>query len=363
MRIVDISKVEPGMDIAKTIYSDKGDVLLRKGTILKRTYIRKLEEKNIPAIYINDELSEDIEIEDVVSMETQLKATNKIKDVFESTKPKSKNKKPMLSSENYFEIKKIIDIILNEITGNKGVMFNMVEVLSTDLYTYKHSVNVAILSLMVAKELGGYTNNQLINIGIGSLLHDLGKTQIDDTILHKKGKLTKKEFREIKKHPVIGYSLIKDNPEISPYVKTIVLMHHEKLDGSGYPLQVKDEKFHKHVRIVATADIFDALITDRVYREKMPIYKGLELVASFVPNKLDEEIFNVLRKKIAPFPPGTAVILNTGEKGLVTKVHASQPTRPIIKIIYNKSGEKEREFKVVNLMEELTLFVEDRTLL
>lgn len=363
MRIIDITKVKPGMEIGKTIYSDKGDVLLRKGTVLKETYIKNLHLKNIPAIYINDEISEEIQIEEIVSLETQVRATTKIKEVFLETKPTFKNKNPILSTKNYFEVKKMIDLILAEINGNKGIMFNMVEVLSTDLYTYKHSVNVAILSLMVAKELGIFTIEQLKNIGIGALLHDLGKTQIDDAILHKPGKLTQTEFNEMKKHPVIGYTMLKDNIAISPYVKTIVLMHHEKLDGTGYPLQVKANKFHKHVRVVATVDIFDALITDRVYRKKMPIYKSLELVASLVPNKLDEEIFNILRKKIAPFPPGTAVLLNTGEKGLVTKVFASQPTRPIIKVVLDKNNNYIKELKVLDLMKELTIFIEDRTLL
>jgi len=272
MRIIDIDNLKPNMRIGKTIYSEHGDILLSKNTLLKNSYIKRLKEKNIPAIYIDDELSKGISSDSVVSLETTIKAIKTIKGIFDSIDPgKKDNNNKIINQETYSVLKNTIEKIISEIRNNHELSFNMVELLSTDLYTYTHSVNVTILSLMIAKEVG-YLEKDQLKIGMGCLLHDIGKVMVDDEILHKKGVLTKVEFLHVRKHSEYGYEMIKDNSSLSVIAKNITLLHHEKLDGSGYPHQLKGEEIKRHVRIATIADIFDAVTSNRVYNKAWIIH-------------------------------------------------------------------------------------------
>jgi HD-GYP domain-containing protein (c-di-GMP phosphodiesterase class II) len=262
------------MQIGKTIYSENGDVLLAKNTILKASYIERLKEKNIPAIYIEDELSKGIDSKSVVSLETKVKAIKTIKGIYEGIDPRKKDLgKTIINKEAYIILKNTIEKIIEEIKNNSDLSFNMVELLSTDLYTYTHSVNVTILSLMLANAVG-YSESDQFKIGMGCLLHDVGKVMVDDKILHKKGALNKEEFLHMRKHSEFGHEMLKDNNALTAITKNIVLLHHEKLDGSGYPYQLKGDEIKKHVRISTIADIFDAVTSERVYSKELPIYKG-----------------------------------------------------------------------------------------
>jgi putative nucleotidyltransferase with HDIG domain len=357
MRIIDIDHIKPNMRIGKTIYSENGDTLLAKNTLLKARYIKRLKEKNIPAIYIDDELSKGIESESVVSIETKIKAINTIKGIYDSIDPTKKdNNKKIINQETYMRLKNTIEKIMDEIKNNHDLSFNMVELLSTDLYTYTHSVNVTILSLMISHALG-YSKADQFKIGMGCLLHDIGKVLVDDEILHKPGALSASEFRKMRKHSEDGYDMIKDNDALTAITKNIVLLHHEKLDGSGYPYQLKGDEIKRHVRISTIADIFDAVTSNRVYSKEIPVYKGLELVASYAPTKIDEELYHILSKKIAPYPMGTSVELSNQYKGIVFELNKDHPTRPVVKAIYNEKGEAIKEALMIDLMKDLTLFI------
>jgi len=357
MRIIDIDDIKPNMQIGKTIYSENGDVLLAKDTFLRQSYIERLKEKNIPAIYIEDELSKGINSQSVVSLETKVKAIQTIKGIYDAIDPTKKNLgKTIINEGAYLSLKDTIEKIIDEIKRNRELSFNMVELLSTDLYTYTHSVNVTILSLMLSNELG-YCDDDQFKIGMGCLLHDIGKVMIDDKILHKKGALSKEEFLHMRKHSEYGHEMLKDNNGLTAITKNIVLLHHEKLDGSGYPYQLKGDEIKRHVRIATIADIFDAITSERVYSKELPIYKGLELISSYAPDLIDEEIYHLLSKKIAPYPPGTSVHLSNGYKGIVFALNKDHPTRPIIKIILDDQDQRFAEDLMIDLMEELTLFI------
>ncbi len=220
-------------------------------------------------------------------------------------------------------------------------------------------VNTAIMSLMVGKTLG-LSKSNLIDLGTGALLHDIGKSQIPHEILNKPSNLTEDEFTIMKDHTILGYLMVKDNGSISAFVKTIILMHHEKLDGSGYPNGIEGKDLNPLVQICSVCDIFDAMITDRVYRNKLPIYKVLETISSDVFTKYNKKIYDSLINSIAIFPPGSGIKLSNGEKGIVIKNHYNQPLRPEVRIIYDSDNKLYPDFKVINLMKNLTLFIEDR---
>ncbi|KDR95414.1 HD-GYP domain, c-di-GMP phosphodiesterase class II (or its inactivated variant) [Peptoclostridium litorale DSM 5388] len=357
MRIVYTKHLEDGMKLAKPVYSANGEVLLNNDVELTSGYIKNLQNKNIPAVYIEDSLSEGIEIEDVIDPIVKVKAVDTVKNIVDSLDPK-KNKNMFVSSESYFNVRKLICQIMDNLQKNEDSLFNMVETLSTDLATYTHLVNVAILALLTGRALG-LPEKQIADLGTGALMHDIGIVNIPHGILNKAGKLTDEEYKMIKKHPVHGYDMVKSNQSISAIAKMIILMHHERLDGSGYPLGITGEKIHKCIRIVSICDAFEAMVSDRVYREKMPIYKALEMLTSMTTTQLDLEIYKKFVENIAIYTPGAGVILSTGEKGIVVENNRSFPTRPKIRILFGPDGTFNPGAKIVNLMEDLTLFIED----
>lgn len=357
MRIVYSKSLKSGMELAKPVYGKDGEKLLHGGVILTSSYIKNLQKKNIPAVYIDDEISDGIEVEDAIDLEVKVQAVETIRKVFDNMSTKKNNSRNFCNRSNK-DIKNTIYGIMNNLKENNGSLFNMVEIMSKDLATYNHCVNVAVLTIMTARTLG-LNEKQIVDIGMGALMHDIGYSNVPSEIINKPGQLSDEEFEVIKRHTIYGYEMVKEDSDVSAIIKTIILMHHERLDGSGYPLRIKGDKLNKYVRIVSICDMFEALTSDRVYRERMPVYKALELLSSKTISQLDLEIYKHFIKNIAIYPQGTGVLLNTGEKGLVVENNRNNPTRPKVRIIFNSEGSFHVGFKVIDLMEEFTIFIED----
>ncbi len=362
MRIVNTKNLKDGMKLGKAVYSTEGSILLRKNIILTSGYIQKLKEKNIPSVYIEDEISDSIEVSNAIDPEIKMKAVTTIKDLFSEMSPKKQkyntDKKTFISNKMYNSVRNSISMIMQNIKENNDSLMNMVEVLSTDLSAYVHCVNVAVLAIMTGRSMG-LDEYKVKELGIGALMHDIGRVYIPSEIINKPSSLTKEEYEIVKKHPAHGYQMVKNNKHISAYVKTIILMHHERLDGSGYPLKLKANKINKYARIVSICDAFEAMVSDRAYRKKMPIYKALELLSAETTKKLDGVVFNHFLKCISIYPKGTGVVLNTGEKGIVIENNIHMPARPKVRIILQPDGSFYPGFKVLDLEKKLTLFIED----
>lgn len=360
MRIVNTRNLKDGMSLGKPVFAPTGTILLNKGVELTDNFIKNLKVKSIPAVYVDDEVSKEIEIHDAIDVDVKIRAIDTIRSIFHdmTNQEKGGKSKGFIPTKSYHIIKDIIEDILKNLHKNKDSLLNMVEVMSTDLSTYIHCVNVAVLAILTGRGLG-LTRSELIDLGTGALMHDIGKSEIPIEIINKPSKLTNEEFEMIKRHAVFGYQAIKESTEVSDRVKTIILMHHERLDGSGYPLGVMGDMINQYTRIVSICDVFDAAITDKVYRDKMPIYRVLELIESQVGRKLDREIYKSFIKNISIFPPGIGVKLSSGETGLVMENNKLNPTRPKVRIIRKKNGKLSPGLKIIDLMKELTLFIDD----
>lgn len=174
---------------------------------------------------------------------------------------------------------------------------NLLEYLkNADSYTVEHSINVCFLSVIIGV-MTGYNGEELLQIGQGALLHDIGKTKIPKKILNKKGSLTDKEYEVIKKHPQIGYMILKNTQKFNDCVLLTVLQHHERCDGSGYPYGLTQKDIHPFALITAVADVFDAVTTNRVYRKALTISEGFSLIMQMSEKKqLDRKLIDVFAK-------------------------------------------------------------------
>jgi HD-GYP domain-containing protein (c-di-GMP phosphodiesterase class II) len=350
VRRVSLDKVRAGAILAKTIMSLDGKVLLAAGMEITEEYKRKLQANRISEIYIEDEISKDIQVPEVVREEIVYEAKQMVKAMM--TKPSVK------TSIDGRKVMEIVDKIISSILANKDIIANLCDIRSVDDYTFSHSVNVCILSLIIGIGLG-YSGDRLRELGVGSILHDIGKVMVPNDILKKPYQLTSEEFEEIKKHTYYGYEILKNTSGISMTASYIALEHHERIDGSGYPYQLKDDNIHKAARIVAVSDVYDALTSDRIYRKKLMPHEVIDYITSLGSHHFDQEVVDVFIRFIAYYPVGTAVILNTGEKGLVSKYNKRFPTRSTVRVVMGKDGKMLSKQRELDLAQNLQCRITD----
>lgn len=349
MRLVSLEEVKGDEILAKSVIDISGRVLLSKGMRLRPSYLNKFQELGISFIYIEDRISEGIEIEDVLCDETRFKA----KEILQNEAQRYMKAK----SINTEDIQRIVSIILDETLSSKAELINLKDLKIKDEYTFSHSVNVCMLSIFLAIK-AGLDRDKIQSLGTGCLLHDIGKILVPTETLQKPGKLTDDEFVEMKKHPVYGYEAIKNDLSISPTTKVVVLLHHERINGSGYPFGYKGDKIHEAAKICSICDVFDAMTSDRIYRKALSITSTVEFLYCTSGIYFEKSLVDVFLKYIPIYPLGTVVILNNGIIGIVFKINKNNLTRPVLRMLYNTKTKAKYTNYVIDLMEELTLKIE-----
>ncbi|MFZ5968625.1 MAG: HD-GYP domain-containing protein [Bacillota bacterium] len=364
MRLAPVNCVQEGNILAKTLYDRDGRVLLNRGVVLNKGILQKIEENQIFTIYIDDEFSTN-EIEDVISPQIRTTATKSIKDTFdhfekynESLRENNsvKAKQLLKSRDNYVQVlNRISKNIVDEITTSKNIMLSMVDIKNLDTYTYQHSVNVAILSLVLGIELQ-LNRNELYDLCMGALLHDIGMAFVPKKIVTKRGTLTAEEEAIIREHPMRGYEYLKDDIAMPAHAKVIALQHHEKIDGTGYPRKTKGDSINKLAKIVAVADVYDALTSDRPYKKSIPPSEAIEYIMGGAGTHFDFKIAETFVRKVVPYPVGTLVKLSDGNFGVIEQVHPNYPLRPVVKVIKQKAVTV--DMVSVDLLKETNLVIE-----
>ncbi|MBE6072296.1 MAG: HD-GYP domain-containing protein [Clostridium butyricum] len=362
MRLIPIECVKENSILGKNIYGYDGRVLLKSGCILTKSLIDKVKDLHIFSLYIIDEYSS-IEIEDVIKPELRQKAISIIKETFtdiervanvhkfEKKLYKDYTKKEQL----YFDsIDILAEELISEILNSKDVLLSLVDIKNMDNYTYAHCVNVAVISLVLGISLN-LSKRNLKYLCIGALLHDIGKSFVPKDILQKPSKLTDDEFEIIKQHPRNGYEFLNKTYNFSSHIKLIILQHHERFDGLGYPNQLHGHEITLLARIVSVADVYDALTSDRPYKRALCPSDAVEYLMSNAGTIFDFDVVNIFSKVIIPYPAGTIVSLSNGDIGIVKETLPNFPLRPIIEII--KSNNENAIGSVINLIEKLSIVI------
>jgi len=332
LRKVHISFVRPGMTIGYAVFNSRGEMLINRGAVLTARFIERLVRQGIPALYIVDDFLPDVEFEDVVNNQTRVKAINRVRNLFNRTV----NSKIIPDETNC--LYDSIDEIKNKLLNNQSLMINLVDIRSMDDYLFGHCVNVCVLSLAAAIHLG-FNNASISILGMGALLHDVGKVMVSKDILNKPGKLTTDEYEVIKKHPSYGYEIIMNNlPHIRKLAAIIALQHHERLCGDGYPKGLTGDKIHRFSQIVGMADVYDAMTADRVYRRGYPSNEVYEMLSASGNYHFDYELVKAFLYNIAPYPVGSIVRLSSNEIGLVVKNQKKHPFHPQVKVMLDSAG-------------------------
>jgi HD-GYP domain-containing protein (c-di-GMP phosphodiesterase class II) len=355
VRKIPVKYLQPGMVVARTVYSDDGFILLGSGSIIKKRYIYQLEKFNITSIYVEDALLPDVEVEDVISEKTRIEAVKTVKDMLNTIKREANSGRFIIVHSK--KLAKTIQNIIRDILSNKLLMVNLMDIRSTDSYTFAHSVNVAVLSILTGVAMG-LSESCLYHLGIGAILHDVGKVFIPGEILNKPSALTPGEYKVIKRHSEFGLSIVEKHPQISALSKRIIYEHHERFDGTGYPQGLKGSDIHPFSQIVGMADMFDALTADRIYRKGFLPNEAYELLAGSGGRLFDYELVKVFLSHIAAYPVGTVVRLNTGEMGIVVDTPKGLSTRPTVRILFQQDRLVKEPYEI-KLAENLRVLISD----
>lgn len=335
-----VDELKEGMILGENLYDSFGNILLGDGIVLKKSYIVKIRGLNIAKVCIKEKsLSSQSSEQEQYTKDSYLIETRMEAKKFVDESMQSLDFNGALAQQAVTIVRKLID----ELIENDEIIISLGSLRRVDDYTLEHSVNVCILSLVIGMSIG-IDYDELMDLGIGAILHDIGKMLVPKHILNKPGLLTVDEYKIVKKHTTYGYDILKKSSEISKIAAEVALNHHERLDGNGYPSGKKEDQISIYSRIVAVCDVYDALTSDRVYKKKIEAHKALEYICKMVNIQFDNEIVKVLLKCIGIYPLGCVVKLNTNEIGVVVDLNKIDISKPVVRILLDRSGKIVRNY-------------------
>lgn len=339
--IMRVENLRPGLILARPVFSADGGLLLNRGVVLRESYIRHLAKLGYYAVYVGE--PDEPLPEDVISVETQAKATRAVASAFESAR--------IGGTIDVGSVQSAANSIVDEVIRNREVALALTDIHSYDNYTFSHSLNVCVLSVIMGLSMGINTM-EVKELAVGALLHDIGKVLIPDKIIKKPGDLNADEWEEMKLHPQHGFHLLRCNHQISARAAHVAYQHHERWNGQGYPRGLVGEQIHLFGRIAAVADSYDAMTSDRVYRRGKQPFDALRVIRSLRNLHYDPEAADALLSNIVPYPVGCTVQLNSGEIGVVVDIHRRDKDRPVIRLQYDSKGRRIKDTVEIDLQWE-----------
>jgi HD-GYP domain-containing protein (c-di-GMP phosphodiesterase class II) len=320
------SNLKPGMILARDIdFGVSFFPLLTKGQVLNEALIIKIRTKGIKGAYVESKATGDLVIKEMVDKKVINKTLKDIKSIFEKYSQTS-----FISPEHLKQISEMARVLVNSVLSNDDIIINLSSLKDYDSYTYTHSLSVALLCITIGIKMG-YRESTLVDLACCGLLHDLGKMAIPLSVLNKPACLTEEEFALMKEHPGIAYNHLLDKHIFTSAVLRGIESHHEKYDGTGYPKGLKGERIPLYGRVLAVADVYDALTSDRPYRSARFAHEAIEYMMGCANTHFDLEILQAFLKSVAAYPVGMVIVLSNGWKAVVVKNHSENILRPVVR--------------------------------
>lgn len=344
MKRVRTSELRPGMRTAEDVYSYNNQKIIPRNTVLDDKMITRLEFYSVLAIRIAEEdepIADDTPISEFEipvdsSYSQKVRASKKFnefqKSFSDATKAFAENVHSIVDDNAEVDS----DLLMNTVTGlinicgSSGSIFDMLHNMREfDDITYIHSINVALISNVFAQWLHLGSEDKRI-LTVGAMLHDIGKLKVPEKIINKPGKLTPAEYNIIKTHTLQGYNILKDK-NIDGRIKECSLMHHERCDGSGYPLGLLSESISPYAKIIAIADVYDAMTSARCYRGPLCPVRVVSILEAEGFQKYDSKFLLTFLEHVAGTYMNNRVRLSNGEEGEIVFMNKHQYSKPMVK--------------------------------
>jgi HD-GYP domain-containing protein (c-di-GMP phosphodiesterase class II) len=349
LRQLSINRLNEGDVLGRTIYSHDGRVLLGRGVALSDLYIKRLRDLGINIIYIDDEETKDIQIEDVISEEHRREAMISLEHSAEAVR--------IGKDFDGFEVKRTVNNIIEDIFSQKEIFLSLADMRSYDNQVFAHSVSVCVLSTILGRAIGLDKDN-LEALAIGALFHDIGTVKLPKELLTKREPFTLKELELYKTHTLEGFDILRTKRELNLLSAHVAFQHHEWMNGTGYPRGLEGERIHNLAQIVGLADLYDNLVNDGPGHTRTQPHEACEVVMGVANRFFPHSLVVTFLKHIAAYPTGCTVKLNTGEIGIIVDQNKSLPMRPIVRVLLADRELSNVKAKEYNLVEERTTFIE-----
>lgn len=349
MATVPVSQLKSGEKISEDVLTKYNNVLFPKGKIISDRDLEVLRAFLIPSVQIESNNGD--AVSDEPAMDEQ---QGTVAPFYKHYEKMLKLMRHVYSIANaggqslpIMEIRTMLEKLIQHIDSYNVLTFSPRHFQLSD-FIYHNSIMVSLTSYSLAK-WHGLSPKDLMPVALGGLLHDIGNAKVDAGILFKPSALNVDEREDMKKHTIIGYNLLKSVPAINDGVKLCALQHHEREDGSGYPLGIRGDKIHLYSKIVAITDVFHAMRTNRYHKSGTSPYLVLEQLLNESFGKLDPVLVQTFINKVTSFHNGTLVKLSDNRIGEIVFSDRSHPTRPWV----NVNG------KIINLTIERNLYIQD----
>lgn len=348
--------LRPGMRIDQNIKDRMDRTLVASGSILDEYLIDGIQKRGIHGVYIREgEPDEEREPEIILSTlarhnieKCRMDDPAKVQLSQSVKKRVSEGIQYLYNNSDSKEFTdtsvKITNDLIKAIDDNDSLAVDISALKTSDEYTFKHSVDVATMSMIVAKKMK-MSSKDVYNIGIAGLLHDMGKSKIPNKILNKPAKLNEEEFAFMKKHSEFGYTILKDKNEFEKSIPIAVLQHHEKMNGTGYPFGCRENMITPYAKILSVCDVYDALVTERPYKKAFSQRTAVEMIMSMTA-ELDINAMKGFLSTVILYPVDSFVQLSNGETAKVVENKRESVLRPTV--VGVESG------NIYNLAEDLS---------
>lgn len=341
-----ITEIQDEDVLAKPIMTWDYQIILQQGAVLKKEYINRLEELGIQEVCVEEKEKKTNEIV-ILKSEIENSVKEKVKDILE--------RHTYQNNRDLVELSKTADNIISSILEEEQVIEGVLDIRERSTDLYEHSISICSLAILTALKLG-VEKEKIHDIGVACLLHDLGLRYTTVDFVNKDVEsMNGIELAEYKKHPIHGYTSLRKEKWISDLSKAIILYHHERLDGSGFPLRTRDIPYE--CRIVNVCDAFDEMICG-ITRKQMKVYEAVEYLKTFKDSQFDGKIVDEFLGFTAVYPAGSHVMTNEGESAVVIAQNKNFQNRPVIRIVKDKDGNDVKEEKIIDLVKIHNVFIE-----
>jgi HD-GYP domain-containing protein (c-di-GMP phosphodiesterase class II) len=339
----ELSELSVGHYVIKIVKQEGNYSLTAAGHIKNQAVINHLQSKKVYRVLIDDSktiISKNTNNEPAEQIQSTINSANlkQASEIFNQSKKIQKKLFADALSGSSLELSPVVEVTnksIDAIFTSPDSLACMLNIREKDEYLLEHSVAVSVYITLFSRYLG-FERDIIEQLSIGAFLHDIGKIKVPDNILNKPGKLTEAEFTIMKTHANHSIDIIKQTPGISELSLEVAALHHEKLDGKGYPFQVKAENISQYGRMIAICDIFDALTATRVYKEGFPHSKAFAILRELAKQgQLDSKLVDQFIKCVGVFPVGSLVQLESNKLALVKVRNDKNPTKPQVHSFYS----------------------------
>lgn len=353
MHSVTLDEIQPGMYLSKPLFSAEGKVLLHEGIEIKERYIQYLRNKGLTSLFIGDPHIQDViePEEDFYSAQHRQAARDDAREVVEHFRAGK--------GINLDRVKKLVSEWIDQLGQKPENMINLLDIRRKEGYMFSHAINTCILSIMTGLAMG-YDTKQLDELGLAAILHDVGKIKFSKKLARQfPYYLTKNEREEYRRHSFYTLEILRENHTLSPEIVNACFQHHERWNGSGYPMGLKGNAICEYAQIISIADVYDRLIVGMPHRLPTPIYYAVAILNKAAGEYFNPAIIDKFNQNVAIYPMGKTVRLNNQQSGVILGVGIKSRTTPVVRITSSKDNNHINKIVELDLKKNPELFIVD----